>query len=168
MRISPLVPGVFLACFIFGNGPVIAEDTPEDLAGQLLELNQLEQSMRESAEAMTSGFKESFSQRLKRDKPDLTDDALTELFGIMDEEIALTIDRMSAPLKSMFIAFYLDNFSKDELSALVEMHSSEVYQKQLSLMPGFMREGAKLQAQIQVEAQGRMSKSISEWLQKYE
>ena len=158
---------MIVAAMTFLSGMAIAQDS-NTLAEKLMALNRLEQSMRENANAFAEGFKESIGQTLRREKPELSDEALGELFQIMDDEIASTIDRMSEPLKAMFIAFYVDNFSEDELSVLVEMHSSEVYQKQLSLMPGFMREGAKLQAELQLEAQGRMSERVKEWLQKYE
>lgn len=163
---------VLLTLIVMGSafaflGATASGQEPRRLAEQIVELNHLERSMKQSAGAFLKGYKEVIGGSLKQKDSDLSDEQLAELYQIMDEEVTSGINELTGPMTTMLVDFYVGNFSEDELSTLVEMHSSPVYQKQISLTPGFMQEAAKLQAEWQLSAQGRLSKRVEEWVKKY-
>ena len=162
---------VFLSLIAIGSiivtSGIAAAEGPGDLAKRIVELNHLERSMQQGAEAFLQGYKDVVGGSLQQKDPDLTDEQLAELYRIMDDEVTSGVDELMGPVKAMLVDFYVENFSEDELSTLVQMHGSDVYQKQISLTPGFMQEVAKLQAEWQMSAQSRLSGRVKEWLENY-
>jgi hypothetical protein len=160
-----LLSVILMATVFIGAHHAAAEDEPSALAEQLYGLARVNETLAATMEAFDASFKESFDASIRRDSPNISDDDLEALHQIIDEESALAIEELQAPMKDLMIGFYTENFSAEELEALVEIQSSDVYQKQLDLMPSIMQRAADMNAGQMASIQERLSRRLRQWIE---
>ena len=156
---------VTAALFALASHSMVQAQDLRGHAEQLYELARVDETMAATMDAFGDSFKASFDQAIRGEMPDITDEKLGELHRIIDEESALAVEEMQDPIRDLLVTFYMENFSEDELASLVEMQSSDVYQKQISLMPQVMQQTAKLNEQQMTVVQGRLSQRLRTWVE---
>ncbi len=157
---------IVASCFLALHAPVHAQEEPRQLAERIYELSRAEENAEAAMEAFNRSFQETMTHTIKQQNPNASDQAVDELYSIINDESAVSMEEMKGPMRALMIDFYVENFTSDELASLVGMHASDVYQKQLSLLPGVMEDMAVLSTEQMGSLQRRLGGRINDWLER--
>ena len=142
--------------------PIKADDDVRSLAERLVELARLDQITEQMAQSFATNYKSVFRNQMKENSPDISDEHLDAIIQIMDEELVFAMAEVAEPMGEFLIDFYMDNYTRDEISTMVEMYSSPLMQKNFDLMPKMMQEASEFGVPIQNEMMARLTRRLQE------
>ncbi|MDH3660299.1 MAG: DUF2059 domain-containing protein [Alphaproteobacteria bacterium] len=166
-----LIHGILIvACLVAVQQPVFAEEQEnvEELAERLIELGQMDATMEQMSDAMLTEMRNLAAQAAETGKSDVTPEQLAEVEAIMRDEMATLRREMIGPMEDMLIAFYKDNFSRDEMVELVEIYSSPTFQKQYRYMPELTGKLVHLLQGYDAAHRGRLRERLEALKAKYD
>jgi len=132
----------------------VADDSlteKETLAMEIIQLTGAD----DMVEAMTGQIKAQMQQQMEKQ---ISCPAEREIAAEMTDALASTMTEMmrSSDLRADLILAYAELFTRDELEALVDFHSSDLGRKLIEVQPEIMRRSMQAAQRTMAEMQGKM------------